>query len=176
MTHEKLTGYLSFLLQVNVPKQRRTFCKGKKCRKHTLHKVTQYKKGKDSLFAQGNIWHTFRTTRQIACRLPGVALPRARIHGRQCYWTHRHAKSWQNSGSGCKHLSKSRKYIALIGEKMRYYHSDDIFTMEYFPIHQRSTIMYVYNILIHRTTSHGSANGSTSYSCVLVFWFHKSCT
>jgi len=38
---------------VNVPKQRRTFCKGKKCRKHTLHKVTQYKKGKDSLFAQG---------------------------------------------------------------------------------------------------------------------------
>jgi len=41
------------MLQVNVPKQRRTFCKGKKCRKHTLHKVTQYKKGKDSLFAQG---------------------------------------------------------------------------------------------------------------------------
>jgi len=46
---------LSLTLQVNVPKQRRTFCKGKKCRKHTLHKVTQYKKGKDSLFAQGNI-------------------------------------------------------------------------------------------------------------------------
>jgi len=39
--------------KVNVPKQRRTFCKGKKCRKHTLHKVTQYKKGKDSVFAQG---------------------------------------------------------------------------------------------------------------------------
>ncbi|KAH9380222.1 hypothetical protein HPB48_016080 [Haemaphysalis longicornis] len=37
---------------VNVPKQRRTFCKGK-CKKHTLHKVTQYKKGKDSLYAQG---------------------------------------------------------------------------------------------------------------------------
>nr|ACD65132.1 putative 60S ribosomal protein RPL36A [Novocrania anomala] len=38
---------------VNVPKQRRTFCKGKKCKKHTLHKVTQYKTGKASLKAQG---------------------------------------------------------------------------------------------------------------------------
>lgn len=38
---------------VNIPKERKTFCKGKKCRKHTLHKVTQYKAGKASLFAQG---------------------------------------------------------------------------------------------------------------------------
>lgn len=38
---------------VNVPKERMTFCKGKKCRKHTNHKVTQYKAGKASLFAQG---------------------------------------------------------------------------------------------------------------------------
>merc|ERR1712033_45319 len=38
---------------VNVPKTRKTFCKGKKCGKHTLHKVTQYKAGKASLFAQG---------------------------------------------------------------------------------------------------------------------------
>nr|ABW90406.1 putative ribosomal protein L36a [Barentsia elongata] len=38
---------------VNVPKQRRTFCKGKNCRKHTLHKVSQYKKGKDSIVVQG---------------------------------------------------------------------------------------------------------------------------
>ncbi|XP_060558796.1 uncharacterized protein LOC132719073 [Ruditapes philippinarum] len=45
-------GLLS-LFQVNVPKQRKTFCKGKKCKKHTLHKITQYKKGRDSLFAQG---------------------------------------------------------------------------------------------------------------------------
>ncbi|GAO49037.1 hypothetical protein G7K_3198-t1 [Saitoella complicata NRRL Y-17804] len=30
-----------------------TYCKGKACRKHTLHKVTQYKTGKASLFAQG---------------------------------------------------------------------------------------------------------------------------
>ena len=37
---------------VNVPKERKTFCKGKKCSKHTLHKVTQYKSGKASNFAQ----------------------------------------------------------------------------------------------------------------------------
>uniref|UniRef100_A0AC34QQR1 60S ribosomal protein L44 n=1 Tax=Panagrolaimus sp. JU765 TaxID=591449 RepID=A0AC34QQR1_9BILA len=37
---------------VNIPKSRRTFCPGK-CRKHTQHKVTQYKKGKESKFAQG---------------------------------------------------------------------------------------------------------------------------
>jgi hypothetical protein len=39
--------------QVNIPKQRNTFCKSAKCRKHTLHKVSQYKAGKASLFAQG---------------------------------------------------------------------------------------------------------------------------
>ncbi|KAI5807557.1 60S ribosomal protein-like protein L44 [Peziza echinospora] len=38
---------------VNVPKTRRTYCKGKACKKHTQHKVTQYKAGKASLFAQG---------------------------------------------------------------------------------------------------------------------------
>ncbi|RHY28125.1 hypothetical protein DYB32_006234 [Aphanomyces invadans] len=38
---------------VNIPKERRTFCKGKKCRKHTVHKVTQYKAGKASKYAQG---------------------------------------------------------------------------------------------------------------------------
>jgi large subunit ribosomal protein L44e len=38
---------------VNVPKTKKTYCKNKECRNHTLHKVTQYKKGKDSLSAQG---------------------------------------------------------------------------------------------------------------------------
>eukprot|EP00897_Mesotaenium_endlicherianum_P007971 jgi/Mesen1/7201/ME000371S06297 len=38
---------------VNVPKTKKSFCRGKECKKHTLHKVTQYKKGKDSLYAQG---------------------------------------------------------------------------------------------------------------------------
>ncbi|KAI5950409.1 RPL44 [Candida margitis] len=46
-----ITNYITFL--VNVPKTRRTYCKGKECRKHTQHKVTQYKAGKASLFAQG---------------------------------------------------------------------------------------------------------------------------
>ncbi|KAH8695970.1 zinc-binding ribosomal protein [Talaromyces proteolyticus] len=40
-------------MRVNVPKTRRTYCKGKDCKKHTQHKVTQYKAGKASLFAQG---------------------------------------------------------------------------------------------------------------------------
>lgn len=50
--------------QVNIPKLRRTYCKGKACRKHTPHKVTQYKTGKASLVAQGssgvydNLTHT----------------------------------------------------------------------------------------------------------------------
>ncbi|KAJ1776019.1 40s ribosomal protein L44e, partial [Coemansia sp. RSA 2523] len=38
---------------VNIPKTRNTYCKGLKCRKHTPHKVTQYKTGKASVFAQG---------------------------------------------------------------------------------------------------------------------------
>ena len=38
---------------VNMPKERRTYCKGKKCQKHTVHKITQYKAGKASKYAQG---------------------------------------------------------------------------------------------------------------------------
>jgi len=34
-------------------KTRRTFCKSKLCRKHTLHRITQYKKGRDSMHRQG---------------------------------------------------------------------------------------------------------------------------
>ncbi|CAL6393935.1 unnamed protein product [Bathycoccus prasinos] len=36
---------------VNIPKTRRTYCKG--CKKHAIQKVTQYKTGKASLYAQG---------------------------------------------------------------------------------------------------------------------------
>jgi len=36
-----------------VPKAKRAFCKGKACKKHQMHKVTQYKTGKASLYAQG---------------------------------------------------------------------------------------------------------------------------
>merc|ERR1711972_969561 len=38
---------------VNIPKTRNTYCAGRKCRKHTNHKVTQYKIGKASVYAQG---------------------------------------------------------------------------------------------------------------------------
>ena len=38
---------------VNVPKTRNTYCSSAKCRKHTPHKVSQYKKGKESSHAQG---------------------------------------------------------------------------------------------------------------------------
>ncbi|KAL1553417.1 40s ribosomal protein L44e [Salvia divinorum] len=44
---------LQFWCLVNVPKTKKTYCKSKECKKHTLHKVTQYKKGKDSLAVQG---------------------------------------------------------------------------------------------------------------------------
>ena len=36
-----------------MPKTKKAYCKGKECRKHTTHKVTQYKTGKASLYAQG---------------------------------------------------------------------------------------------------------------------------
>lgn len=36
-----------------MPKTKRAFCAGKECRKHQMHKVTQYKTGKASLYAQG---------------------------------------------------------------------------------------------------------------------------
>merc|ERR1711871_671818 len=38
---------------VQIPKKMNTFCASKKCKKHVPHKVTQYKAGKASLFAQG---------------------------------------------------------------------------------------------------------------------------
>ncbi|PNF38396.1 60S ribosomal protein L44 [Cryptotermes secundus] len=42
---------LELIFTVNVPKQRRTYCK--KCKKHKLHKVTQYKKSKERQASQG---------------------------------------------------------------------------------------------------------------------------
>merc|ERR1711908_63281 len=38
---------------VTCPKVKKTFCAAKDCKKHTIHKVTQYKTGKASLYAQG---------------------------------------------------------------------------------------------------------------------------
>lgn len=36
-----------------MPKAKRAYCKHKDCRKHVTFKVTQYKTGKASLYAQG---------------------------------------------------------------------------------------------------------------------------
>jgi len=75
---------------VNVPKTRKTFCKGRECGKHTLHKVTQYKAGKASAFAQGKrrydrkqsgyggqtkpVFHKkAKTTKKIVLRLVRIA-------------------------------------------------------------------------------------------------------
>ena len=38
---------------VTIPKTKNTFCPSQKCRRHTPHKISQYKKGKDSINAQG---------------------------------------------------------------------------------------------------------------------------
>jgi large subunit ribosomal protein L44e len=71
---------------VNMPKERKTYCAGRKCRSHQVHKVTQYKSGKVSNFAQGKchynskqmgfggqtklIFHKkAKTTRKIVLRL-----------------------------------------------------------------------------------------------------------
>uniref|UniRef100_A0A146UDD7 60S ribosomal protein L36a n=1 Tax=Fundulus heteroclitus TaxID=8078 RepID=A0A146UDD7_FUNHE len=39
---------------VNIPKQRKTYCNASGCKRHTLHKVTQYKKGKEDGHAAGS--------------------------------------------------------------------------------------------------------------------------
>ena len=49
-------------------------CKGKVCKKHTPHKVTQYKKGKDSLAAQGKRRYDRKSGSQsfAGCSMGGV--------------------------------------------------------------------------------------------------------
>ena len=54
--------------QVNVPKTRRTYCKGKDCKKHTQHKVTQYKAGK---VRKRRIFHG---SSNILTTIPGLPL------------------------------------------------------------------------------------------------------
>ena len=55
-THTRITlsdDTAPFSPQVNVPKQRKTFCPSCKC--HSTFKVTQYKAGKASLHVQGKL-------------------------------------------------------------------------------------------------------------------------
>jgi hypothetical protein len=84
-------------VQVNIPKTKKSYCKGKACKKHQMHKVTQYKTGKASLYAQGTSSvssspapdRTARqeTSRRRRCRAnPAVfvaAVPAA-LHTRPC--------------------------------------------------------------------------------------------
>ena len=60
--------------QVNVPKTKRAFCKDKSCKKHTVHKVTQYKTGKASLYAQGERILGLRNVDGGVLALPAVAV------------------------------------------------------------------------------------------------------
>ena len=77
-----------------VPKSKKTFCKG--CKKHSAHKVTQYKTGKASLYAQG-AWRakTLRWMTVVArdrARARAMArMRRARRRARETYSSRRHA-------------------------------------------------------------------------------------
>ncbi|CAN4099306.1 unnamed protein product [Withania somnifera] len=85
---------------VNVPKTKKTYCKSKECKKHTLHKVTQYKKGKDSLAAQGK-------RRYDRKQLGYGGQTKPVFHKKQC--------------QGCKHVSqhpiKRCKHFEIGGDK-----------------------------------------------------------
>ena len=70
-----LTGDI-YSMQVNVPKTKKAFCASKACRKHQMHKVTQYKTGKASLYAQGRpphiLWVDNLYRASSACHLQRV--------------------------------------------------------------------------------------------------------
>uniref|UniRef100_A0A7N0UZU6 60S ribosomal protein L44 n=1 Tax=Kalanchoe fedtschenkoi TaxID=63787 RepID=A0A7N0UZU6_KALFE len=80
---------------VNVPKTKKTYCKNKECRKQTLHKVTQYKKGKqDNLAAQGK--------RRYDRKQSGYA--GQDHHQKDCQCQSCKHMSWQPPVKSCKHL------------------------------------------------------------------------
>lgn len=54
MQHFVVEGVSLFVAKmVNIPKTRKTYCGGPKCRKHTPHRVSQYKTGKRNPRRQG---------------------------------------------------------------------------------------------------------------------------
>ena len=63
-TESALTPSPPLATQVNIPKAKKGFCK--KCKKHTPHKVTQYKTGKASLYAQGEYREREKTTNDVS--------------------------------------------------------------------------------------------------------------
>ena len=64
--------------QVNVPKAKKNFCK--KCKKHSPHKVTQYKTGKASLYAQGTCGFRMLFLSRLGSRVFCDARPGRRRH------------------------------------------------------------------------------------------------
>ena len=81
---------------VVVPKSRTTYCPYKDCKTHTLHKVAQYKKGKESTAAQGrrrydrkkkkkkkqnkpNIKKKAKTTKKVSLRLECTKCKKKRV-------------------------------------------------------------------------------------------------
>jgi len=71
-------------------------------------------------------------------------------------------------------LLQKNKYVSPVVKKiMNYYHSNLYLHNSVFSHSPKNTIMHVYNILIHCTTSHRSANGSTTHLRLPVFWFCK---
>lgn len=71
----------NILSQVNIPKTRRTYCKGKECKKHTQHKVTQYKAGK--VIHDPSIPHRGENHPPLTPRLSGLALRTGKASLRQ---------------------------------------------------------------------------------------------
>ncbi|KGQ04102.1 60S ribosomal protein L44 [Beauveria bassiana D1-5] len=110
---------------VNIPKTRNTYCKGKECRKHTQHKVTQYKAGKASLFAQGKrrydrkqsgyggqtkpVFHKkAKTTKKVVLRLECVKCKT------KCQLALKRCKHFELGARGTKHTNQ---YFSYSGDK-----------------------------------------------------------
>jgi len=100
------------------------------------------------------------------------------LHSRQAVLLNASSARSRQSGSGeRKHCTENRKYIAAVAKKItNYYRSNGYFHYAMFSHSRKKHIMHVYKILIHCTTSLGSANGDTSGLRLLLFWFRKSFT
>merc|ERR1711981_275754 len=69
---------------VTVPKVKKTYCASKDCKKHTIHKVTQYKTGKASLYAQGK--RRYDRKRKVTVARPSLcSTRRPRQRRRLCF-------------------------------------------------------------------------------------------
>ena len=101
-------------VQVNVPKTKKAYCKDKNCKKHTVHKVTQYKTGKARLYAQGEA-----PAASEGCQLVGQQSARRRrdraTRLRHVTWglAACHLFRQGRGVTGCERLLSSRLYSLL---------------------------------------------------------------